>query len=108
MAKRYTFTIIDYKSVSYNAVLLASGYSDENLEELLQVQEIINWIEAQSDLKNYPDFGDDCEIDSMEATSDNPNLNSVDTSVQPALARYSISIQIDYIDYSKVIWKGEN
>ena len=102
--KRYTFTIIDYKSVSYNAIVMLQGYSDENVEEMLQVQEIIDWITEQALERNYPDFGDACMIDDMKATTDNPNLNGVDTSIQPALAKYSISIQIDYIDYSKKLW----
>ena len=104
VAKRYTFTIIDYKSVSYNALAKITGYEDENMEELLQVQEIIDWITEQDDNKNYPDFGDKCQIDAMRALTDSPNLNGVDTSLTPALAKYSVSIQIDYIDTSKVLW----
>lgn len=103
--KRYTFTIIDFKSVAYRAIAKQAGYPDENVEEILQVQDIIDWITAQADNKNFPDFGEDCHIDSMEALTENPNLNGVDTSITPALAKYSIAIRIEYIDYSKRIWK---
>ena len=102
--KRYTFTIIDYKSISYNALVNLAGYSDENVEEMFDVQQIIDWITTQSDNKNFPDFGNGFVIDDMRALSDNPNLNGVDTSVQPALAKYSVSIQIDYLDITKKIW----
>ena len=61
-------------------------------------------INEQADEEHYPNFGEDCFIDSMRTTSDNPNLNGVDTQVAPALAKYSMSIQIDYIDTSKAIW----
>ena len=105
VSKRYTFTIMDYKSVSYNAIAKLVGYPDENVEEFLQVQEIIDWITEQNELKNYPDFGADCMIEEMIALTENPSLNGVDTSVQPALAKYSVSIQIDYIDFSKQLWK---
>jgi len=103
--KQFTFTIIDYKSIAYRAVAKEIGYPDENVEEMAEVQSIIDWVEEQADSRNYPNFGTECEIESMEVLTDNPNLNGTDTSVTPALAKYSLSIQIKYIDNSKVIWK---
>lgn len=105
IAKRYTFTIIDFKSITYNAIPKGLNGTNENVEEMFEVQSIIDWVDEQATLRNYPDFGEDCEIDDIRALSDNPNLNGVDTSVQPALAKYSVSIQIDYTDNSKLIWK---
>ncbi len=103
--KRYTFTIIDFKSIAYRAVVKQSGYSDENVEDMLQVQDIIDWITEQAKNRNYPNFGENCIIDSMQALTDNPNLNGIDSNVTPALAKYSVSIQIEYIDTSGVIWE---
>lgn len=102
--KRFTFTIIDYKSIAYNAIVKEAGYSNENIEEMLDTQSIIDWITEQELIRNYPDFGDNLVIESIKALSDNPNLNGVDTGITPALAKYSISVQIDYIDYSHVMW----
>ena len=101
--KQYTFTIIDYRSVAYQAIPKDSTLieANENVEELLDVQSIIDWINEQADAENYPDFGEDCFIDDMRTLMDNPHTNGVDTSLTPALAKYSISVQIDYIDYSK-------
>ena len=104
--KRFTFTIIDFRSVIYQPLPKVDGYVSENVEEMLDVQGIINWVNTQADEQNYPDFGDDCQIDSMKTTSENPNLNGIDTSVSPALAKYSMTIQIDYLDTSKVIWNN--
>ena len=103
--KRYTFTIVDYKSIAYRAIVNREGVSDENLENALDVQQIIDWITEQAEDHNYPNFGDDCHIEDMVATTDQPNMNGVDRAVTPALAKYSVSIRIDYIDYSKTIWK---
>lgn len=103
--KRYTFTIIDFRSVTYQPIPKMAGYVSENVEEMLDVQSIMDWVNEQADNSNYPDFGDDCVIDDMRTTSENPNLNGIDTQVTPALAKYSMSIQIDYLDTSKVIWK---
>jgi hypothetical protein len=103
--KRFTFTLIDFRSIAYQPIPKIAGYTSENVEELFDVQGIMDWINEQADNGNYPDFGEDCIIDSMCTTSDNPNLNGVDTQITPALAKYSMSIQIDYIDISKKMWK---
>lgn len=102
--KQFTFTIIDYKSIAYRAVAKEAGLVDENVEEMSEVQSIIDWVTEQADAYNYPDFGEKCEIEEMVVLTDNPRLNGTDTTVTPALAKYSLSIQIKYIDYSKVIW----
>jgi hypothetical protein len=102
--KRFTFTIIDFRSLSYEPIPKVEGHVSENVEDIIDVQAIMDWVNEQADDENYPNFGDTCLIDSMRTTSDNPNLNGVDTQVAPALAKYSMSIQIDYIDTSKAIW----
>lgn len=102
--KRFTFTIIDYRSIAYQAVVNQVGYTNENVEELFDTQAIIDWISEQEKLKNYPNFGDKCEIENMSVLTDNPNLNGVDTSTKPSLAKYSFSIRIDYLDTSGRIW----
>lgn len=102
--KRFTYTIIDYRSIAYQALVKLEGYANENVEEYLDVQSIVDWIEEQNDANNYPNFGSDCIIESMRTTSSTPNLNGVDTSLTPALAKYSIAIQIDYIDNSKKLF----
>ena len=103
--KRYTFTILDYKSVAYKAIPRREGASDENMENAFEAQQVIDWVTEQAELRNYPDFGADCKIDDMIAVTDQPNMSGVDRAVTPALAKYSISIRIDYIDYSKTLWK---
>lgn len=103
--KRYQFNIIDFRSASYQPIPKADGYIAENVVDLLDVQGIMDWIEEQNNTQNYPDFGSNCRIEEMRTTSENPNLNGVDTQLSPALAKYSISIIIDYIDTSKVLWK---
>ena len=102
--KRYTFTIIDYKSVSYDAIIKITGYANENVEEILDCQGIIDWIEEQNDAMNYPNFGDTCEIQEIKALTINPNINGTQISGSLALAKYSVAIQIEYLDTSKRIW----
>lgn len=102
--KRFTFSVVDFRSIAYRAIVKDGMHSDENVEEAFQVQEIIDWITEQAEIQNYPDFGSDCFVDSMEATTDNPFLNGVDTTTTPVLAKYSVSIRIQYIDKSKMLW----
>lgn len=103
--KRFTFTIIDYKSIAYQAVVKSGGYVNENVQEIFETQALMDWINEQERLHNYPNFGTDCIIEEMRTLTENPNLNGVDTSVSPALAKYSMSIQIDYIDTNNILWR---
>lgn len=102
--RRYTFTIIDYRSVAYQSIVKTAGFSNENVEEMFDVQKIIDWVTEQAEKKNFPDFGEKCPIDSIWAVTDTPNLNGVDTSVKPALAKYSVSVQIEYLDKTGTLW----
>ena len=102
--KQYTITIILFKTISQNAIVKLDGYPDENVTELAMVQELIDWISEQETLQNYPNFGNDCTVESIGTTANNPNLDDIDVSVQPPLARYSVSIVVEYVDNSKRIW----
>ena len=103
--KRYTFTIIDYRSVIYQALVTIEGYDNENVEDMMDVQSIIDWIDEQNDNYNFPDFGNDCVIEEITALTDIPNLNGVDKDSSPNLAKYSIAIRVQYLDNTKKIWK---
>lgn len=109
--KKYSFSIIDFCSVSYQAIpktlpgTTAPQLVSENIADLELVQQLMDWILEQADDGNYPDFGDDCVVEDMTTTTNTPQLNGVDTQVTPPLAKYSITIQIDYLDTSKMLWK---
>ena len=103
----YTFSVIVYKSISYIPVV--SGHSDENMEEFIDVQSIANWIEEQNDNYIFPDFGEDCVIDSIETLTNVPLVDTNTTSeneMQPALAQYSLGVRIKYLDTSKTLWNS--
>jgi len=103
--KRYSFDIIVYKSLGYTPIDTTDVTTDENLDELSEVQSIIDWITEQEELKNYPNFGDKIDVDVMYCTTDKPALKGIftDTMGTPT-ARYSITIRIDYLDRTKMIW----
>ena len=101
----YTFTILTFKSAADIAVVKASGYPNENLSDMHDIQALIDWIKEQEELHNYPDFGEDCIVESIAPTTDEPNFDGIDEQVSPPLAVYSTSIQIEYLDISKKIWR---
>lgn len=100
--KRYTFNLITFKTISDKE--LVAGYSNENVDELQDVQKLIDWISEQQDLHNYPDFGEECIIDSIDTTTDIPRYDGINVQMNPPLAMYNISIVIEYLDISKQIW----
>lgn len=100
--KRYTFHLDSFKSIAYNPVV--AGLSDENMEDYAEVQSLLDWINEQGELRNYPAF-ENCTIDKMRCLSTKPVLVGVNTTLSPPTAVYRISIQIDYLDTSKQVWK---
>ena len=101
---QYTFTMVIYKSVAYNP--LVEGMSDENHDELLDVQSIIDWIDEQNDNYVFPDFGEDCVINSITPLTSVPMQDRTESDMQPALAQYSLGVRISYLDTSKVLWNS--
>ena len=95
---------MDFRSISYLPIVIGTGYSNENVEDMLDVQGIIDWIEEQNDARNFPNFGTDFIIDSIRTGTENPNLNGIDTNSAPALAKYSISVIINYLDNTKALY----
>lgn len=102
--RRYTFTIDCFKSVAYNPIIEGEPGEtivNENVDEMSQVQDILDWINQQGNDSNFPIFGNDCVIEKMETLTTKPDLVGVDTTLNPPMAVYRISIQIDYIDNTK-------
>lgn len=104
--RQYTYTIIQFKSITDIPLAKLPNYSNENIDDLTDFQAIIDWISEQQEAHNYPDFGTDCIIEEIKSSTDAPRFDGINTDVNPALAMYSIDIVIDYIDTSKVIWNN--
>lgn len=102
--KQYNFILLTYKTISFNPIINQGGYEDENITEVAQFQEIIDWVKEQAEISNFPDFGEECIVDKMEVLADNPVLYDVDESVSPPLVRYSITIRVEYLDNTHKLW----
>lgn len=100
---RYTCSIDSFKSVSLNPSV--ANKQDENLDDFEDVQSVIDWLKEQADLRVYPDFGPDCIIDELKVTTTRPQVVKVNEEVNPPLAVYRITVEINYIDNSFKLWK---
>lgn len=103
--KIYTFTILTFKSVNDIEIVRIPGYQNENVSDMEDVQALIDWIQEQEEIHNYPDFGENCIVESIKTTTEEPNFDGIDEQVEPNLAVYSTSIQISYLDISKQLWR---
>jgi len=103
--KVYSLTLITFKSAADIAVVKSTGYPNENVSDMSDIQALIDWIQEQEEIRNYPNFGDSCIIESIGVTSNNPVFNGIDDQVSPPLAVYSITIEVHYLDISKKIWR---
>ena len=102
--KKYTFNLVMFKSITDLAIVTLDNYSNENVDDLADVQTLIDWVQEQETVHNYPDFGADCVMESIETTTDEPRFDGVNTTLNPPLAMYTISVVINYTDTKKVIW----
>ena len=101
--KQYTFSIVITKTITSMAIA-KDEVIGENIDDLADIQAFMDWVNEQGENHIYPDFGEQCVIEEMHTTAENPSIDGINTEVSPALALYSMEIRIDYIDYSKVLW----
>ena len=102
--RRYLFTLITFKSMNDLALVKDEEVSNENVDEMFDAQAFIDWVAEQERLRHYPDFGEDCVVDKISTTTENPKHEGTNTAINPPLAMYSVTVRIDYIDYSTQSW----
>ena len=102
--KRYTFQLICYKPLSNNPLVNEAGFIDENMQNLEEVQKVLDWIEEQESIRNYPYFGDLIQPERIYCMTNDPNLFAIDTESDPALAKYSVVVRFEYLDKTKMLF----
>ena len=109
--RRYEFTLLITKSITDLAMVKPdltnedAWLSNENIEDIADIQALMDWVNEQDDVRNYPNFGQDCVVEKIHTLTNTPTLEGVQTDVTPALAMYTMTIGIDYIDYTKTLWQ---
>ncbi len=97
------FTVFDFKSISFNAIVKSMLKKNKNIESLLEVQSLIDWLSEQEKQKKYPDFGSDYEVIKLETTYLTPSTPAIDNTATPEVAKYSIPIACYVMDYTEAI-----
>lgn len=87
--KAYGFTIIITKGFSTNA-------DDLNIEAMNFAQAFMDWLEEKNMRREYPDFGEKCQIKRIENLQDMPNFAGVD--MKNMVARYMIQCRVVYFE----------
>ncbi len=68
--------------------------TDKNLEWASVVENVANWVQAQNDLGNFPNFGEKCIIERVETVQASDGISGADETG----AKYQFSIRIIYRD----------
>lgn len=87
----YEFSIADFRELSGEAL----SYNDTDLQEFADVSNVAEWIEAQDEAKNYPDFGADTIINSITCPP-SPSMAGADKSMDAPMAKYVLKVSINY------------
>ncbi len=101
--KTIIFTVFDYKSISFNQLVATMLNSNENIDKLLQVGNIPDFVVQMNTEGNFPAFGDGIEVQSILPANLTPSTPTIDSSSSPSLAKYSIPIVCKFIDYTNAI-----
>ncbi len=97
--KSYSLALYSFAEISRQPVECAEPEPTRNMKKLYEVENLIQWVEAQEQNRNYPNFGQHCKVEKVEVLFGNAKP-SVKT---PELAKYSIQIRIEYVDFSKAL-----
>lgn len=73
----------------------SSGTSDVNLQAINEVQDFMDWIDEQNELKNYPEFPENCYVYKIENLQNMPNLAGTD---DQGLAEYMFQCKVCYTE----------
>lgn len=93
---RIVFTIFDYKSISFNMLVKTMLENNENIEDLLEVSAINDWIVKQRYERNFPQF-DGWEVQDIYPVYRTPSTPAIET--DNLLAKYSIPIVCEVLGY---------
>ena len=96
-----TFNINNYKSISYDQLVKSMVAGNENVSDILDVAQIIDFVEGMNSKGDYPNFGDDITVEKIYCQYNTPSTPVIDSSQSPALARFTIPIVCEVFEDAK-------
>ena len=93
-SKRYpiTFSINTYKSISYDQIVKTMVSGNENVNDLLDVAKVIEFVGNMESNGDYPLFDNGITVEKVYCQYKTPNTPTIDATVSPALAKFTIPI----------------
>ncbi|MCR4622675.1 MAG: hypothetical protein K5663_11400 [Clostridiales bacterium] len=101
--RAFDFVIEFYKPLNTLPYIAERGEGNQNLKGVLDVQELISWLDDMRREGTEPDFGDKCVIDDVKSLNNEPVLAWVDTQKTPPIAKYTVTVRVEYTDYTNSI-----
>lgn len=93
-----TFNILNFKSVTYNPLVKSMPEGNENIGDLLEVGKVIEFVKEMEKQGEYPKFGDKYEVQSVYCRYDTPSSPTVNGSLSPTLAKFTIPIVCEVLE----------
>lgn len=91
--REYTFAVVWYKDFT---TAETDTDRDVNIAALFDVESFMDWIDGQESSGNYPDFGANCTVWSVQNLQDIPRTEG--ENLDKNLARYIFSCKINYLE----------
>lgn len=89
---RVIFTVFDYKSPSFNQLVKTMLENNENVADLLDCGNLIDWVEEQRKTRNFPQFTGNFECYDIYTEYLTPSTPTTDNSGNAPLSRFSTPI----------------
>lgn len=93
-----TFSINNFKTVSYNQIVKSMVSDNENISDLLDVSRVIEFVNEMEDKKQYPIFPNGITVEKVYCQYNTPNTPAIDSSSSPALAKFTIPIVFEVFE----------
>ena len=97
--KRIRYTINCYLAINDNQLVKTSIENNENIDSLNALNEIVAYIKEQENEQNYPDFGENAEVQTIYPEYESPSTPMIDNDSEPALALYTIPVVCEVLVY---------
>lgn len=86
--RQYDFTVVQFKTVNADV-----PNNPENVQVMVDVEQVMNWILAQNEQRNFPAFPENCTIQRIETLANMPTVAGQDATG----AKFMFSARIVYL-----------
>ena len=97
--KRIRYTINCYLAINDNQLVKTDIENSENIDSLNALNEIVSYVKEQENEQNYPDFGEDIEVQTIYPEYESPSTPIIDNDSEPSLALYTIPVVCEVLVY---------